>query len=186
MLWGPDSLPSSHRPRSPFFRNCLSRPIVADSYCTHMNGPSTHLPSLSSRTLPLFLIPTSTRRRKGPRSNIPSLQNPSPRLLCLSRFRGAEVTFRFRFFPLCERAICSTRTKRIYRKPIERLLLFDRRQPWTDAHTVKKTATSAPIRRQKPLLSRPRLKPKPPTQPESRAFLRGFRFRRSPPARWPR
>lgn len=152
----------------------------------HMNRPSTLLPSLS--LLAPCLSSSSPQVPVGAkaRARISHPCKAHPHLLCLSRFRGAEVTFRFRFFPSCERAICSTRTKRIYRKPIEHLLLFDRRQPWTDAHTVKKTATSAPIRWQKPSLSRPRLKPKPLTQPESRAFLRGFRFHRSPPVRWPR
>ena len=142
----------------------------------HRKHPASRKPVGAKARARKIPLPQETRARK----NRPRKTN----LLCLSRFRGAEVTFRFRFFPLHERAICSTRTKRICRKPIERLLLFDRRQPWTDAHTVKKTAASAPIRRRKPSLSHPRLKPKPLNQPESKAFLKGFRFHKSPLAHW--
>ena len=152
----------------------------------HRKRPAS-LKLVGTEARPKNPIPANARARESPLPQEARARKSHPRKtypLCLSRFRGAEVTFRFRFFPLRERAICSTRTKHICRKPIGRLLLFDRRQPWTDAHTIKKTAASAPIRRRKPLLSRPRLKPKLLNQPESKAFLKGFRFRKSPLAHW--
>ena len=54
----------------------------------HMNGPSTLLPSLSPRTLPLSLIPTSARRREGPRSKNPVPANPSLMFVAVPWRRG--------------------------------------------------------------------------------------------------
>ena len=55
-------------------------PVAANrsKFVLHTYERTFYTPCLSSRTLPLFLIPTSVRRRESPRSNIPSLQSPSP------------------------------------------------------------------------------------------------------------